>query len=110
MDAYIYQAALLCGSCARETRRELDRQGKRPDDPADEYSFDSDEYPKGPYADGGGEADSPQHCDLCGLFLENDLTSEGIRYVKEAIENAKQAWPSQTAQTIWGPFYQDVLA
>jgi len=28
----------------------------------------------GPYPDGGGEADAPQHCGGCGVFLENPLT------------------------------------
>jgi hypothetical protein len=46
---------------------------------------ESDYYPQGPYADGGGEADSPQHCDHCGLLLENPLTGDGNRYVNEKL-------------------------
>ena len=45
---------------------------------------DSDTYPQGPYAYGGGEADSPQHCDGCQTFLWNPLTSDGYLYVMEA--------------------------
>jgi hypothetical protein len=36
----------------------------------EESEYDSDELLKTPYPDGGGEADSPQHCEGCGLFLE----------------------------------------
>ena len=93
MDADIY-----CGGCGMAIRNELDRQGKAPDNPDDELSYDSNEYPKGPYDEGGGEADSFQHCgagDECinaivdddgtkvGAFLENSLTSDGVRYVCE---------------------------
>ena len=72
MKAYIYQAALLCEPCA------LDVQAMTTPGP------DSDDYPQGPFSDGGGEADSPQHCDLCGEFLQNPLTPEGVRYVQVA--------------------------
>ncbi len=49
-----------------------------------ESDYDSDEHPKGPYSDGGGESDSPQHCASCGTFLENPLTDEGVEYVRES--------------------------
>lgn len=83
--AYIYQAALLCNDCGRKTRAELTAEGKAPKDPNDECSYDSDDFPKGPIANGGGAADSPQHCDNCHVFLENQLTTEGLHYVFEAI-------------------------
>ena len=44
----------------------------------DENDYDSDDLPKGPYSNGGGEADTPQHCDGCGAFLENPLTGDGV--------------------------------
>ncbi len=53
-------------------------------DISDESSYDSDEWPKGPYGDGGGEADVPQHCGHCKEFLENPLTPEGMAYVRES--------------------------
>ena len=58
MNAYVYQAALLCESCAKIILHDLDQTGARPSNPEDESSFDSDNYPKGPYPDGGGESDS----------------------------------------------------
>lgn len=85
MDAYIYQAALLCGKCGAEKCQELIGAGKGPQDPDHESLYDSDDFPKGPYADGGGESDSPQYCDYCEAFLENDLTDEGMDYVLEAV-------------------------
>lgn len=48
---------------------------------------DSERYPQGPYPDGGGEADSPNHCDRCGIFLHNPLTSVGYGYVNEVLED-----------------------
>ena len=75
MDAYVFQAALLCDECATRLKPYLS------------YSKESDIYPQGPYADGGGEADSPNHCDFCQVFLENMLTSDGESYVREAVKN-----------------------
>lgn len=101
MDAYIYNAALWCGACVIDS---LVRSGKaspaaRDMAPADaldqivesngftcEADYDSDDLPKGPYAHGGGEADCPQHCDACRVFLGNDLTPDGSAYVKQAFK------------------------
>lgn len=71
-------------------REELTSDGKAPADPDDEGSYDSDDFPKGPYADDGGEADCPQHCDHCNVFLENELTEDGLNYVIELIERAEE--------------------
>ena len=83
MDAYIFQAALLCPTCAREVMGSVPIPPQM--DPLNEHTWDSDDYPKGPYANGGGEADTPQHCDHCGVFLENDLTGDGEEYVMDAL-------------------------
>lgn len=72
MDVYVYQAALLCAECGEAVRRELG------DEPP---VYDSDDYPAGPFADGGGESYVPEHCDRCGVFLENPLTEVGVVYV-----------------------------
>lgn len=63
MEVYIYEGALYCEDCARSLEGEAD----------------------GPYPDGGGEADTPQHCDSCGVFLENPLTADGRSYVCKAV-------------------------
>jgi hypothetical protein len=89
MKAYIYQAALICSTCAEEVKR------TRPE------HDDSDRYPQGPYAEGGGESDCPQHCDLCHVFLENPLTDDGREYVKVTLE----AYPANDQLDLWREFY-----
>lgn len=101
MNAYVYRAALLCEDCAIATMKELDAafqdNGIMPGDPLND---DSDRYPQGPYANGGGESDSPCHCDHCQTFLENPLTDDGREYVNDAIENN----PSPITK-IWADYY-----
>jgi hypothetical protein len=106
VNVYIYEAAFYCEDCGIALRRTLDEKGERPADPDDEHTYDSDEYPKGPYPDSGGEADCPQHCDGCGLFLENPLTSDGVEYVREAIRRRyfSQQGSAKPAPE-WAEFY-----
>src|ERR1700690_913257 len=107
MNTYIYQAALYCQPCGLEIIKDCMERGIAPYsvscglnysshansgdidcdkyDPGNESNWDSDEFPKGPFGDGGGEADSPQRCDSCDLFLENHLTEDGVNNVKEMI-------------------------
>lgn len=104
MEAYIFQAELHCGECITKIMKNL-----LPPDGyifGDESSYDSDDYPKGPFNEGGGEADNPNHCGTCGKFLENPLTEEGEAYVRESV-NPEQAYPGPglTALTVWKPFY-----
>ena len=82
MNAYIYQADLYCEDCAKEmsARAMFGRLGSAAAD-----SDDSDVYPQGPYSDGGGESDGPQHCARCREFLENPLTPDGIAYVRDSL-------------------------
>jgi hypothetical protein len=84
VKAFVYCAALLCEDCGDTVRRDLTNEGLAPADPEAEETYDSDQFPKGPYPDGGGEADSPQHCDHCGTFLDNPLTGDGETYVRDA--------------------------
>jgi hypothetical protein len=81
-EAYVYQAAMICADCAEKVKDQLGVLGRVPIEPDNESTYDSDDYPKGPYPDGGGESDVPEHCDHCGMFLENLLTDEGADYVK----------------------------
>jgi hypothetical protein len=83
-DAYVFQAALLCADCAKAVMAQTQPpEGVDPANP-DESLYDSSDYPKGPYPDGGGEADCPQHCDQCGVFLNNELTGDGYEYVSDS--------------------------
>lgn len=81
MDAYVYKAALLCADCAQARIIQVEEMAVKPRG----YPSDSDAYPQGPYPQGGGEADSPQHCDDCSLFLENPLTGDGMEYIANNI-------------------------
>ena len=96
--AFMFQADLWCDSCGQAIREDLDAEGKRPEDPEDEYSYDSDEYPK--EVGDPGESDSPSHCgagEECleaevlpsgrkiSALLSTSLTSDGAEYVKEAV-------------------------
>ena len=77
MNAYIYRAELYCEECGSAIRTALTAAGKAPADAGNECSYDSDNYPKGPYENGGGESDSPQQCAECGAYLHNPLTGDG---------------------------------
>ena len=114
MDAYIYCADIYCAYCGEAIRAQITREGFAPADPDDEYGYDSDEFPKGPFMDGGGEADCPQHCGAgadclnalelsdgsrIGAFLDNPLTSEGVDYVRAAIREGGEV------AALWGDWY-----
>jgi hypothetical protein len=86
MKAYIYRAAFLCEDCAGREKDKLINAWAQGDFPSESAMQDSDVYPQGPYSDGGGEADSPQHCDHCDIFLQNPLTEDGRNYVLDAID------------------------
>jgi hypothetical protein len=105
MDAYTYAADLHCETCANDIMFDLDRAGKKPADTDDEFSYDSGDYPKGPTAYGGGEADSPQHCGTCGEFLENDLTSDGVAYIRDAVVEAIRSGRVSDALRVWVEYY-----
>lgn len=110
--AYVFAADLLCADCGAAMRDQIDKESGVPR--KDREHDDSDSYPAGPYPDGGGEADSVQHCGnhaAClraeqmpltgawspdkvrgtaaetgkiGAWLENPLTSEGLQALRKA--------------------------
>lgn len=84
MLAFAYQAALYCVPCATAIKTRL-----HADLGACFSHEDSDSYPQGPYSRAGGEADSPQHCDACHVFLENPLTDDGVAYVADLLDQHK---------------------
>jgi hypothetical protein len=108
MDAFVFQAALYCADCGRALVHDLRERGV--DD-----TGDSDDFSQGPFPDGGGEADTPQHCDsgarclgaetigshLVGAFLENPLTRDGETYVREALAET----PNSPLVRFWADYY-----
>lgn len=121
MDAYMYQAALYCPNCIVEAcivdgvlspaARDMDvdvalNQARQAMGWDDESDYDSDDFPKGPYCDGGGEADWPQHCDACGVFLENPLTGDDVQYIRDAIaEHHASGRGNNDVLREWAKFY-----
>jgi hypothetical protein len=85
----------------------------------DERFYDSGEYPK--HCGDNEESDCPQHCaggEDCvnaevgsdgtkyGCFFGNDLTSDGINYVREAVrEDLRAGFNDSPAVEFWAPFY-----
>jgi sarcosine oxidase delta subunit len=92
VDVYIFQADIYCEGCGEEIKKEIEAAGNAPADAEDEHTFDSDDYPKGPYPDGGGESDTPQHCGGCRAFLYNPLTQDGYAYLRESARRAGAVW------------------
>jgi hypothetical protein len=128
MDAYVYKSALWCGPCMIKTlvAERKAAPGAIELSPAEaltqivsangfttESDYDSDDLHKGPYADGGGEADTPQHCDSCSQFLENPLTGDGLTYVEDAIREAlrtkRLTGATSDAIVEWAKVYKDEL-
>src|SRR5208337_4209638 len=85
---YIYQAEMWCPTCAKEIAADIQQNypNEMPADPTDEHSYDSDNYPKGPFFD--EESDAPEHCAGCHIFLENPLTSHGQEYMMQMVDGA----------------------
>ncbi|MFB6196884.1 MAG: hypothetical protein ABEI52_01265 [Halobacteriaceae archaeon] len=106
MNAYIYRAALYCETCTQIIMEGL----TTPEGYPDEYTYDSDDYPKGPIADGGGESDIPEHCDKCGQFLENPLTDDGRLYLEDLIRD-RYVYGNRADDVIneWIEFYGDSI-
>ncbi len=86
MNVYTYCADIYCQSCGEELVDLLDDY--IPVDARD----DSEQYPQGPTSDGGGEADAPQYCGKCGIFLENPLTNDGVVWVMDKLTEEAQEW------------------
>lgn len=78
MQAYIYRANIYCAKCGEAMIDRAKTHGVKD-------TGDSGDFPQGPYSRGGGEADSPQHCGECHVFLENPLTDDGRVMVMECV-------------------------
>jgi len=118
--AYIYCADIYCSDCGEAIRQRLAAEGKAPADPADEWSYDSDDFPK--VAGDDEESDTPEHCacrEHCFNAIEieggkvgllfGELTCDGIDYVEEAIEEANldgSSW-SKEVVALWYRHYSD---
>ena len=60
MKCYIYAADIYCKDCGEDLKSKL----TQPENPDDENTYDSDDYPKGPCE--VSESDYPQHPSALG--------------------------------------------
>lgn len=117
--SYIYRADVWCDDCGRAICRRLKREGKSPANPDDEWTFDSDEYPK--RAGDDEESDTPEHCaagehcinaitlpsgEKVG-YLFGELTAVGVGYVKESVAEAEEGLGSKEVVELWQEHYRD---
>lgn len=116
LQCYIYCADVYCEACGQAIRARLTAEGKSPAEPADEATYDSDDFPKGPME--AGMADTPDHCgageacleptevngDRYGRFLENELTEDGVRHLEEALWKSVGEHSELAEQ--WGIWYR----
>ena len=101
MQCYVYGGDLLCEECGRDVVEVLRHRGVlSPCFPA-ERVYDSAECPKGPFP--VEEADTPQHCAACHVFLENPLTAAGLDYVRAAIMEKRSR--VDDVVNVWAKFY-----
>lgn len=123
MNVYTYQAALLCERCARSVLLKLNAEQSAADPDAKtfgelpQHASTADlcrmvhdngsgrELPDGPFPDGGGAADCPQHCDKCQAFLQNDLTDAGEAWLKQTMADAVTAGRITGTVHQWAQFY-----
>lgn len=100
MKVWIYKADLWCDTCMDLVKWMIDKpQGYNP---RDEHTWDSDDYPKGPYESTHVESDTPNHCANCHKHLENRLTMEGEQYVQEAVTSGHG---TTTVLAVWRDYY-----
>jgi len=122
---YVYNADTYCDSCGEAIRKSLAYLNIDADD---EYSYDSDHYPK--FVFGDYPADSPDHCasqkdcleaiDLreyglednpeilvgaesfkIGALLSDDLTAEGWDYLEDMLNENPRTPYQEALHTFW---------
>ena len=69
---YVYQAAFLCEACGERMRFKLDSEGLTPEESENETTYDSDDYPKGPYR--AEEVETCDSMDRCLNLTESEVT------------------------------------
>lgn len=83
MTTYVYQAALYCEDCGQAILNDPKVLADR--SPRSSGYWEPTDSECAPQPVTSDEADCPQHCADCGEFLRNRLTSEGRRYVAQAL-------------------------
>jgi len=96
MKIYMFDGDVYCKPCGEAIAATL------PDPDAWEREHpDSNSYPVA-YDSGEGESDTPDHCGKCDLFLERNLTEDGVRYVQDYVDTL---CGDTDITLLWGEFY-----
>lgn len=118
MIGAIYAADMWCAGCADKIKDRLCSEGNAPADIDDARSYDSDVYPKD--VDVSCESDTVQHCAAgadcvdahefdddfkIGVWLENDLTSDGEDCVRDAVRAGREAVGGNVVTELWAEYY-----
>jgi hypothetical protein len=121
-----YQADVYCNRCTEAIKKRIEKAGEAPEDPDDERSYDSDDYPKMVNLDDEA-SDSPQHCgahEEClaaiklpyggkiGAWLGGSLTSEGVESTVDMVWNDLTSLQDHSRQVgrLWRKLYADDLS
>lgn len=133
---YIYRAETWCDSCGERLRGELLRADSGPPDIDDEWSYDSDDFPKGPVA--REATDGPDHCaagadclegillveyglegsaemfgaesHTIGALLSDGLTDDGVAYLAEMLREDSPTPYQEALHRYWRAVFADELA
>ena len=79
---YAYNADTYCDDCAAKIVEACDNEGC-------EDTGDTNDYPQYCFSN---ECDYPDHCADCDEFLENDITTDGVDYIKERYADDPDAY------------------
>lgn len=104
VTSWTHNAAIYCDDC-------------KPDNGCSADRCDDSECCPQPVFSTNDEADTPQHCAACNVFLENALTGDGMEWLREALSSERgtdeikdewrsfygldrlREWPTLTSQT-----------
>ncbi len=89
ITSWIHKAAIYCGDCKPDSRCSDDRCG------------DSECCPQ-PVFSTNDESDTPQHCAACKAFLQNALTGDGFKRLRE---NLSSPLSNEEVRAEWRSFY-----
>ena len=117
MNGAIYAADMWCEDCAEKIKQGYRDEGFAPEDEDYQTSYDSDEFPKD--CDVSCESDTVEHCaagQACrnaielngfkiGCWLENDLTTDGEKYVIEAVRDGREGPGGNQVTELWALYY-----
>lgn len=89
IKSWAHNAAIYCDDCKPDSRCSDDRCG------------DSECCPQ-PVFSTSDEADTPQHCAACNAFLQNALTNDGSKWLRE---NLSSPLGDEEVRAEWRSFY-----